>query len=215
MWTLGVGVNRFTYSPETDSVAGKHPVLINVASFSPQKRQDLVLRIFGLICAQKPDTRLMLVGEGDRLEFYRNLTEDLGLMDRVEFLGLRDDIPELLNKADLFLSCSEAEGMPNVVLEAEASGIPVVASDIAPHREALCDTAHRFLFRHDNIQGAADNVVKVLNDQELYEELSRAGRQFVVERYDAKKNLKKLEEMYRAWCQEQGGGGGSIGRRSE
>ena len=127
------------------------------------------------------------------------------MVEGVDFLGLREDIPELMKKAEMFVSCSEVEGLPNVLLEAQASGLPVVASDIPPHREALNVRAHRFLFRHDDIQGAADNVVKVLNDRELYHELSRAGRQFVVERYDAQTNLKNLEEMYFKWVSEAQG----------
>ena len=201
LWTLGVDVSKFGFSiREKDLNDG--PVLIQVGSFIPQRRHDLALRIFSLVCAQKPDARLFFVGEGERLQACRNLAEDLGLTDRVKFLGLRDDIPELLSKADVFLSCSEAEGLPNVVLEAEASGLPVVASDIPPHREALCDTAHQFLFRHDDIQGAVDNVLKILNDPDLYGELRRAGRQFVVEHYDAQTNLKRLEEMYLRWVEE-------------
>jgi len=130
------------------------------------------------------------------------LAKRLGCYDRVDFLGLREDMPELLSKAHIFISCSEAEGLPNVLLEAQASGLPVVASDIPPHREALPDEAHQFLFRHDDLQGAADNIVRILNDRQLYGMLSEAGRAHVCEHYDARKNLPKLEEMYLRWVEE-------------
>jgi glycosyltransferase EpsD len=134
------------------------------------------------------------------------LAKKLGSFDHVDFLGLREDVPELLHGADIFVSCSEAEGLPNVLLEAQASGLPVVASDIPPHREALPGIAHAFLFKQDDIRTAADNIIQVLDDPVLYNELSRAGREYVVKHYDSRKNLPKLEEMYCAW---------RIGRKTE
>ena len=205
IWSLGVDTQKFTLTDARLMAGCKDPVLISVGSFIPQRRQDLVLQIFAMVLEIQPDAKLVLVGEGERLQSCTALAGRLGMVEGVDFLGLREDIPELMKKAEMFVSCSEVEGLPNVLLEAQASGLPVVASDIPPHREALNVRAHRFLFRHDDLQGAADNVVKVLNDRELYHELSRAGRQFVVERYDAQTNLKNLEEMYFKWVSEAQG----------
>ena len=203
IWSLGVDTRKFCPPDARFSKIGKGPALISVGSFIPQRRQDLVLRIYALVLEIIPEAKLLFVGEGERLKSCKALTKRLGVYDCVDFLGLREDIPDLLHEADIFVSCSEAEGLPNVLLEAQASGLPVVASDIPPHREALHDMAHRFLFTHDDIQGAADNIVRVLNDPGLSDELGRAGRQFVVEHYDAKRNLKKLEEMYLSWVSER------------
>jgi glycosyltransferase involved in cell wall biosynthesis len=130
------------------------------------------------------------------------LAKRFGIYDRVDFLGLREDIPDLLHKADLFVSCSEAEGLPNVLLEAQASGLPVVASDIPPHREALPRATHAFLFKHNDIQTAADNIVRILSEPQLYRRLSEAGREHVCKHYDSRKTLPKLEEMYGEWVEE-------------
>ena len=203
LWSLGVDTQKFTPTDAQLMASGKNPVLISVGSFIPQRRQDLVLQIYALVLEIIPEAKLVFVGEGERLDSCKALAKRLGVYDRVDFLGLREDIPDLLHEAGIFVSCSEAEGLPNVLLEAQASGLPVVASDIPPHREALHDTAHRFLFPHDDIQGAADNIAKVLDDPGLSDELCGAGRQFVVEYYDAKKNLKKLEEMYLRWVSER------------
>ncbi|MBC8466755.1 MAG: glycosyltransferase [Deltaproteobacteria bacterium] len=202
LWTLGVDTRKFSLQSERNMGQGKKPVIINVASFSPQKRQDSLLRIYALVLDRLPEAKLILVGEGTYLERCKGLAKRLGCYDRVDFLGLREDIPDLLHGADMFVSCSEAEGLPNVLLEAQASGLPVVASDIPPHREALHDTAHQFLFPHDDIQGAVDNIVRILNEPHLYNRLSEAGRAHVCRYYDSKKNLPKLEELYLEWVEE-------------
>ena len=206
LWTLGVDTRKFTPSARWDNKRLEKPVIISVGSFIPQRRQDLLLQIHALVVEKIPEAKLVLVGEGERLQSCIALAKRLGIDDRVDFLGLRDDIPDLLHGADIFVSCSEAEGLPNVLLEAQASGLPVVPSDIPPHREALPEMGHTFLFKHNEIKTAADNVIQVLNNLELYNELSRAGREYVVKHYDSRKNLAKLEEMYLKWTGKDGRG---------
>jgi len=213
LWTLGVDTRKFSLQSERNIARRKNPVIINVASFSPQKRHDLLLNVYALVLDRLPEAKLIFVGEGTYLERCKDLAKRLGCYDRVDFLGLREDIPDLLHKADVFVSCSEAEGLPNVLLEAQASGLPVVASDIPPHREALPQASHRFVFSHDDIQGAADNIVRILNEPQLYRKLSEAGREHVCRYYDSKKTLPKLEGMYRAWCRAEGEGRRSEGER--
>jgi len=213
LWTLGVDTRKFCPPEARFNESGKSPALISVGSFIPQRRQDLLLQIYKEVTKEVPGTRLVLVGEGERLQSCITLAKRLGIYDRVDFLGLREDIPGLLHGADMFVSCSEAEGLPNVLLEAQASGLPVVASDIPPHREALPEGAHRFLFSHDDIQGAAGNIVQILNEMPLYRRLSEAGREHVCEHYDSRKTLPKLEGMYRAWCRAEGEGRRSEGER--
>ena len=201
LWTLGVDTRKFSPSSSRGNKCQEKLVLISIGSFIPQRRQDLLLQIYALVLEKIPGSRLVLVGEGMCFEKCKALSQELSIYNRVDFLGLRDDIPDLLQMADIFLSCSEAEGLPNVLLEAQASGLPVVASDIPPHREALPEVAHELLFQHNNLQGAANNIIRVLNDPQLYNRLSRAGRQYMVKHYDAKKSLEKLQEMYDAWCE--------------
>ena len=207
LWTLGVDTQKFIPSSDKSNCRQESPVIINIGSFIPQRRQDLLIQIYEKVLQSIPGTRLNLVGDGERLQSCIAVAKRLGIDDRVDFLGLREDIPDLLHGADIFVSCSEAEGLPNVLLEAQASGLPVVASDIRPHREALPEEAHQFLFGHDDLRGAADNIVRILNEAQLYGRLSEAGRVHVCEHYDSRKNLPKLEEMYLRWVEE--------GRRGE
>ena len=200
LWTLGVDTQKFALQSERNIARRKNPVIINVASFSPQKRQDLLLNVHALVLDRVAETKLILVGEGTYLDRCKHLAKRLGIYDRVDFLGLREDISDLLHGADIFVSCSEAEGLPNALLEAQASGLPVVATDIPPHREALPGIAHPFLFKDNDVQSAADNILRILNETQWYRRLSEAGREHVCRHYDSRKNLPKLEKMYCAWC---------------
>ena len=200
VWSLGVDIERFSLSEKKDYNIFHRPILINVGSFGLFRRQDLVLRIFRIIVGEIPDACLIFAGEGIKMESCRALAQALGIGNRVVFLGLRNDIPNLLRMADIFLSCSEVEGLPNSILEAQAAGLPVVASDIMPHREALCSEAHPFLFHHNQLRFAASNVLHILSDSKLYLNLRESGRANVCARYDAKENLPKLEKMYHKWA---------------
>ena len=206
-WTLGVDKRQFQLPGDVHNNGQTNPVMVNVGSFIPQRRQNLILKIYALVLEKIPGAHLVLVGEGERFELCIALAKRLGIYERVDFLGLRENIPDLLHGADIFVSCSEAEGLPNVLLEAQASGLPVVASDIPPHREALPETAHGFLFKHNDIRTAVDNIVRILNEPQLYGRLSEAGWAHVCKHYDSRKNLPKLEEMYLRWVEE--------GRRSK
>ena len=213
VWSLGVDTRKFCLPDARFNESGESPALISVGSFIPQRRQDLLLQIYKEVTKEVPETRLVLVGEGERLQSCIALAKRLGIYDSVDFLGLREDIPGLLHEADMFVSCSEAEGLPNVLLEAQACGLPVVASDIPPHREALPGPAHAFLFKHNDIRTAADDIVRILNETPLYKRLSKVGREHVCKHYDSRKNLSKLEGMYRAWCRAEGEGRRSEGER--
>jgi len=203
LWTLGVDTQEFSLESARHIRRGEKPVIINVASFSPQKRHDLLLKVYAALLDRLLEAKLILVGEGRYFERCKFLAKRLRIYDRVVFLGSREDIPDLLHGADIFVSCSEAEGLPNVLLEAQASGLPVVASDIPPHREALPVIAHAFLFKHDKIKSGADNIIRILNETQLYRRLSEAGREHVCKHYDSRKNLPKLEEMYLRWVEER------------
>jgi len=128
-----------------------------------------------------------------------DLATELGLTGSVEFLGPRRDVPEILRSATVFLSCSEAEGLPTVLLEAQAAGVPVVASAIDPHREALAPALHRHLFSHEELHQAAESITAILTNTDERARLSEEGRRFVEKHYSAEAQLKVLEQLYITW----------------
>ena len=110
------------------------------------------------------------------------LGPELGVSDAVDFLGPRErtEIPALLRSARVFLYCSESEGLPNVLLEAQATGLPVVATDIPAHREVLSPTLHPYLFNPGELDQAATKITEILTKSDLAKTLGEAGRAYVI-----------------------------------
>jgi len=89
-----------------------------------------------------------------------------------------------------------------VLLEAQATGVPVVATDIEPHREGLTKELHPYLFPVDSAEDAAKSIVRLLKDPALRERLGCLGRQYVTEKYDASSQLALLQEYYERWARD-------------
>ncbi len=108
---------------------GDRTVIGHIGRFNTQKNHTFLLDIFAKIKEKQPDAVLMLVGTGDLEQKIRQKVEQLGLINDVIFTGVRSDVPQLLSAMDAFLFPSFYEGMPNTVIEAEATGLPCVISD--------------------------------------------------------------------------------------
>jgi glycosyltransferase involved in cell wall biosynthesis len=104
--------------------------LINVGRFNPQKGHDLLIEAFSKFYQQFPKVKLLLIGDGPlKLESEKKV-QSLGLADQIRFLGLRSDVPLWLQASDGFVLSSHWEGLPGVVLEAVAAGLPVVSTAV-------------------------------------------------------------------------------------
>lgn len=112
-------------------------VIVHVGNFTPPKNHQFLVRIFAELAQLRSDVHLVLVGHGSSAEEVqaRALVVQFSLEEKVSFLGVRSDVPEILSMADLFLFPSTREGLPGALLEACASGLPCVVSDIPPCRE--------------------------------------------------------------------------------
>jgi glycosyltransferase involved in cell wall biosynthesis len=114
------------------------PVITMVARFAPVKDHPTLLRAFANL---HPGPCLRLVGDGPLRQDCERLAHELGIGDRVEFLGDRDDIPRLLASSDVFVLASKYEMLPLSVLEAMRAGLPVIASDVGGMRETIVKRA--------------------------------------------------------------------------
>lgn len=132
----GVDLSVFRYDAEARdviraelSVPQDAKLIGHVGRFDPQKNHMFLLEIFREIHALDPNTRLVLVGKGPLEEAVRAKAEELGIADRLIFTGVRSDVPKLLSAMDVFVFPSFYEGMPNTVIEAQATGLPCVIAD--------------------------------------------------------------------------------------
>ena len=105
----------------------------------PQKNHSFILKVFGEICKLNSKSKLLLIGAEENGEL-SELCEELGIKEKVCFLGSRGDVAELLQASDVFLFPSTSEGLPVSVVEAQASGLPVLMSDVITDEVAVLDT---------------------------------------------------------------------------
>jgi L-malate glycosyltransferase len=162
-----------------------HPdekLLLHISNFRPIKRIEDVIRIFAKV-SEKVGSRLLMVGDGPERSSAFELASELGISGRVAFLGSFPRIEELLAVCDLFLLPSIAESFGLAALEAMASGVPVIASNIGGIPEVVQDGVNGFLFNTYDVDGMAESAIKLLTDSALHQQFSKAARECAVKNF--------------------------------
>jgi len=135
------------------------PVLLSAGNLIPLKGHDLVIRALERL----PGFRLIIVGAGPEEKRLRNLARELGLTDRINFLGgvLHEDMCAIYNAADALVLASESEGWPNVLLESMACGTPVISSEVSGAREAVSAAAAGLICPERSAKGLAASIMEL------------------------------------------------------
>ena len=149
------------------------PVITMVARFTASKDQASLLRAFASLPS---GPRLRLIGGGPLQEKCEDLANELGIRDRVDFLGERQDTAALLAASDVFVLTSAFEMFSLSILEAMRAGLPVIASDVGGNREAIVNGETGFLVPEGSVAELADALRRVIEDPELRLRLGRAAR---------------------------------------
>jgi N-acetyl-alpha-D-glucosaminyl L-malate synthase BshA len=170
-------------------------VLIHVSNFRRVKRVPDVVAIFHRLSEDRP-LRLLLVGEGPELARAEQLCRQLGIEDRVEFLGTVGNIEEVLAHADVFLLPSETESFGLAALEALACEVPVVASRIGGVPEVVEDGVSGFLRPVGDIDGMTAAVGELLTNSDKRREMGRAGRRLAAERFSQDDIVARYRALY-------------------
>ena len=110
-------------------IADEQIVIGHIGRFNQQKNHKFLIEVFSEVLKQKPNALLMLVGDGKKKNEIKEQIKSLGIEESVIFTGIRSDVPALLSAMDVFVFPSFYEGMPNTVIEAQATGLPCVIAD--------------------------------------------------------------------------------------
>jgi L-malate glycosyltransferase len=199
----GIEVER--YGPPADKALAKEDVgldpnrryLIHVARHHPVKDQAALLRGFALAAPDLPGVDLLLVGDGPLRGELESLAVELRVPDRVKFLGIRTDIPELMRAADAFALTSLSEAASLTLLEAMASALPVLVTAVGGNPEIVRPEREGLLFARGDVNGCADAIRRLFRDPELAARLGAAGHERAVERYQLGHTV---EEYYNLYC---------------
>lgn len=168
-------------------------LIAHVSNFRPVKRVEDVVRVFERVSAKLP-ARLLLVGDGPERGRAQRVAEDLGVDDRVVFLGKQQSVVEILSCADLFLLPSESEAFGLVALEAMACGVPVVATRVGGIPEVVSEPAAGRLTEVGDVEGMAEAALSLLADGE-WARASEAARAAAA-RFSADVVVPRYEALY-------------------
>ena len=159
-------------------------MLLNVARQEYQKDQATLLRAFATVGLERPSALLLIAGrEGGATVALRALATDLGIDDGVRWLGHRQDVPELLCAADVFVFPSLYEGLGGIIIEAMALEVPVVATDVPAIAEVVGPSLAARLTPPGDAAALAAAVLEVVGSAVLAEQLAGEGRRRFLEEF--------------------------------
>ena len=175
---------------------GGEKIVMHVSNFRPVKRVMDVVEVFARLLRFVP-ARLVLVGDGPDRPRARERAEELGVEDKVLFLGKHASVDELLSCCDLFLLPSESESFGLAGLEAMACGAPVVASSAGGLPEVVVDGESGHLLPVGDVEGMAAAAVAILSDETTWRRMSASARETAVSRFEADMVVPVYEDFYR------------------
>ena len=198
----GVDIGRFSVGPprvlrDDNEGLEKQFVWLAVGRLAKQKDYPTLLYAFAKVHTRYPNARLLIAGEGDMRERLQHLTAQLMPAGAIRLLGLRTDIPELMRSADAFVLSSAWEGTPMVLLEAAASGLPIVATSVDGNTEAVVQGKTGLLVPPGNPEKLADAMMELMSmSAQKRAQMGIAGRMHVEERYGLDRVARMWLEIY-------------------
>ena len=134
--------------------------------------------------------------DGAYLNYLKDMAQELGVNQSVNFLGHRADIPQLLTLSDLLVLPSYTEGLPLVILEAMAAGLPVVATPVGGIPEVVIHQETGFLVPVENVQALGDAILRLLQNPLLRNEMGNKGLEMVNENFSLEKMCGEVFDIY-------------------
>ncbi len=201
----GVGVDLSRFDPPADrrqvremlGIPQDAKVIISVGEHSKRKNHETILRAAALL----NHVQVLLCGWGEGLEQLKALAQELGIADRVRFLGYRNDVPVVLRAADVYVFPSLHEGLPVALMEAMAAGLPCVAAKVRGCTDLICPEEGGFLVEPMDHKGMAAAVATLLGDAAMRSRMGRYNR-MAMEQYTLPTVLEQMAALYRQLLRE-------------
>jgi glycosyltransferase involved in cell wall biosynthesis len=171
-------------------------VIAVVATFKVQKGQRYLIDAMPAVVARFPKLHVLLIGDGEQREALMQQADTMGVNEHVHFLGFRQDIPSLLAASDFFVLPSLWEGLPMALIEAMASGLPVVATAVSGSNQVIVDGVSGLLVPPGNAAELEGAILRVLSDAELAQALGEAAQDRVATFFGAKKQAQDHIDLY-------------------
>jgi len=199
------GINSMEFCPDPQARARvreelgwqQHFIWLAVGRFAEAKDYPNLLQAFAEVHARHPEGRLMIAGKGELMKATQRLAWELGLSEVVRFLGPRKDIPALMNAADGYVMSSAWEGLPMVLLEASATGLPIVATDVGGNREVVQEGQTGYLVPPKDARALGAAMLRLMALPKTQKQsMGEAARALVQRRYSLESVLNYWETIY-------------------
>ena len=203
--TIHYGVDLEKFKPEKDKYTRLRKefqfqddelLLGVVARLTHQKGHKYLVEAAPKIIARFPNVKFVFVGDGPLRENLETRISELNIESHFEFMGFRNDVADILNIFDVFVLPSLYEGLPNVVLEAMASGRPIVATAVDGTPEALDDGVAGILVPPENPDALATEIIKLLSDPKKMIDMGHQVRKRSEEYFSVTKQVNEFEELF-------------------
>jgi colanic acid/amylovoran biosynthesis glycosyltransferase len=197
-----IGVDLEKFSPRKQPPTERY--ILCVARHTAKKGVDMLIKGFAKISYKYPQIDLIQVGQGDRTSKLKALANELGIGNRIRFLGAQpySVVQSLMKHAEIFALPSQtaedgnSEALGIVFNEASACAIPIISTQHGGIPEAVLDGETGFLVPEKSDQALAEKLDILLSDRGLGQEMGRRGREFVEDVFDLRKQTEKLEAIY-------------------
>jgi glycosyltransferase involved in cell wall biosynthesis len=175
-------------------------VIGTAGRLEPIKRLDYFLQAAKVVSGRIGDARFVIAGEGRERPRLEELAHTLSLEKQVLFLGHRSDIYDVLRALDVFVLCSDHEGLPMVLLEALYLGVPVVARSVGGITDVVQDGVNGVLIESGETPALAAACLDLLLDDDRKKRLATAAIASVSEKFTAQRNAAEVAGLYRSLC---------------
>ncbi|WP_044640190.1 N-acetyl-alpha-D-glucosaminyl L-malate synthase BshA [Risungbinella massiliensis] len=182
-------------------VSDEEKILLHISNFRPVKRPKDVVDIFHRV-QEKVPSHLLLVGEGPELMNIHQQVIDLGIQDRVHFLGKQNEVAQLISLADLLLLPSEKESFGLVALEAMACGVPTVGSATGGVPELVKQGETGYLANVGDVPAMAESAIDILSHPHLHEKMVSNGLERASKHFSGSAITKQYEALYQRLLQQ-------------
>jgi glycosyltransferase involved in cell wall biosynthesis len=173
-------------------------LLLSVGRLAEEKGHRYLIKAARRVVATYPRIHFLLAGEGELREGLQALADKTGCSNRIHFLGLRNDVPDLMAVADLFVLPSLSEAMPMALLEAMAAGVPIVATAVQGIEQVVTSHETGLIVPPGDSSRLADAIKLILTHPERARRMGRSAQQYVTDNYSAAKQASEYLALYRA-----------------
>lgn len=183
----GVDYERFADAEPADlttlGIPHECQVIITVGRLDEQKGHRFVIEAMPAVLRQQSDARLLIVGKGPLQNELLHLSRQLGVANNIHFAGWRPDVPALMRASHCLVLASIWEGMPNVVLEAMAAGIPIVSTEVEGVKELLEPNVSGLVVQVGSVNEISSGICRILANSELAKKLAKSSQQSAREEF--------------------------------